>query len=202
MLGWSHQLAHDLATDGVLSVVFHWPGTEDSEGDLDTVDLDRLVQSALDAIDACTARIDVPAWGLLGLRFGATPAALAAVEANATHLVLVQPVLDPGAHFAEVERASRRAQLGGPADEHWAFGQPHPASLREPRHAAAVANSLAGFDGRGAIVQYRRPPVVPAPPRFRSVRVWGDWRRPPRVDHGPLRVATRRWVRRSLGGTP
>lgn len=200
MLVWSHQLAHDLAALGILTAVFNWPGTEDSEGDLDSVDLDTLVQSATDTITACAQRADVPAWGLLGLRFGAGPAAVAAAGTNASHLVLVQPVLDPAAHFVEIERSSRRAQLRSATPEHWAFGHPHPAGLRERGHATTITNALRAFAGRGAVIQYRRPAGISAPAPFRDVRVWGDWRRPPRVDHGPLRVATRRWIRRSLGG--
>lgn len=48
MLEWCHRFAHDLAVAGIGTVVPDWPGTGDSEGNVNEVTLDRLVQAGLD----------------------------------------------------------------------------------------------------------------------------------------------------------
>jgi hypothetical protein len=198
MLEWSHRFAHRLATCGIATMLPHWPGTEDSDGDPNEVTLDRLVEAGTDSILAASERCDVPSWGLAGYGMGAAAAALIAHEVRASRLALIQPQLDLVAAFAEAERSARRAQLGNAVFPDWVFGHPHPPGLRRPEDVARIRGAIESYSGKGAVVRYRRPVDGIDVPGFRVVTVWGDSRRPPRLDHGPLAVAATRWLRRSV----
>jgi hypothetical protein len=195
---WCHRFAHGLAASGVAAVIPHWPGTEDSDGNPNEITLDRLVEAGVDTTTAAAARGAVPAWGVAGIGVGASVAALVAPKLEASRLVLVQPVLDLVAYFAERERVGRRAQLGRETTPDWSFGHPHPPGLRRDQDTARVLDALRSFSGKGMVVQYRRPSPARPPDGFRVVNVWGDYRNPPRVDHGPLRIETTRVLLRSL----
>ena len=200
LLQWYHRLAHDLARAGIASMVPHWPGTEDSEGDASAATFDRLVASVVDARSILADRSGSDRVGLVGVRVGAAVAALAAPVVGASRLVLTQPVFDVGAHFEREEASWRRVRPGATLPPEWAYGYPHPSGLRQPGAASRVRASLDAYAGKGAIVQYRRPEPEVAPGAFRTLTVWGDWGRPARVDHGPLRVTTTRWLTHSLRG--
>jgi hypothetical protein len=197
MLEWTHRLAHRLATSGIATVVPCWPGTEESEGAMDDVTLDRLVEAGVDVAAAAEDRRGVPAWGVAGLGVGAAAASLIAPKIDATRIALIQPSLDLIATFAEAERASRRGRLDNDPLAAWSFGYPTPPGLRRHDDTERIRGALAAFGGSGAVVRYRRPDQGVDVPGFRTVVVWGDWRRPARLDHGPLAVATTRWLRRS-----
>jgi hypothetical protein len=197
---WCHRFAHELAQSGIATVVPHWPGTQDSEGDPNDITLDRLVDAGVDAAAAAQTRCTVPAWGIVGIGVGASAAALVSPTLEASRLALVQPALDLVGHFAESERRGRRAQLGSPTTPEWAFGHPHPPGLRRDEDTARVRDAIESFSGKGAVVRYRRPRPQPAPAGFRTITVWGDYLTPPRVDDGPLRIATTRWLLRSVRG--
>jgi hypothetical protein len=200
LLQWYYRLACDLASSGIATLVPHWPGTEDSEGDPRTVTLDRLVAVVVDAQSVLADRSGTDRVGLIGVRVGAAVASLAAPMLSASRLALAQPVFDINAHFEREEKSARRAQLGRELPPEWAWGYPHPSGLRQLGDASRVRTSLEAYSGKGAIVQYRKPEPEPVHHRLRTLTVWGDWRRPTRVDHGPLRVATTRWLKRSLRG--
>lgn len=198
MLDWSHRLAHRLAASGIATVLPYWPGTEDSDGDPYEITLDRLVEAGVDAAAAANGRCAVPAWGVAGLGIGAAAAALIAPEIDATRLALIQPSLDLATAIADEERAGRRGRLNNDAPDNWSFGLPNPPGLQRKEDTDRVLAALAAFDGTGAVVRYRRPELQIEVPGFRSIVVWGNWRRPARIDHGPLAVATTRWLQRSL----
>jgi hypothetical protein len=198
MLDWSHRLAHRLAASGIATVLPYWPGTEDSDGDPNGVTIDRLIEAGVDAAGAANARCAAPAWGVAGLGVGAAAAALIAPEIDASRLALMQPSLDLAAAFAEEERAGRRGRLDNEPFANWSFGLPNPPGLRRGEDTERVRAALVAFEGSGAVVRYRRPEQQIDVPGFRSIVVWGNWRRPARLDHGPLAVATTRWLRRSL----
>ena len=200
LLQWYHRLAHDLASAGIATMVPQWPGTEDSGGDPLTVTLDRLVAAVVDARSVLADRSGTDRVGLIGVRVGAAVASLGAPTLGASRLALAQPVFDVGAHFEHEEASWRRVQPGATLPPEWAWGYPQPTGLRQPGAASRVRASLDAYSGQGAIVQYRTPHPEPVPRAFRALTVWGDWRRPARVDHGPLRVATTRWLTRSLQG--
>src|SRR6476469_1290371 len=64
---WYHRLAHDLATSGIATLVPHWPGTNDSDGDAATVTLDRLVATVVDARPVLVDRAGTDRVGLVGM---------------------------------------------------------------------------------------------------------------------------------------
>jgi hypothetical protein len=198
ILDWSHRFAHRLAASGIATILPHWPGTEESDGEVDDLTLDRLVEAGVDAVAAANARCAVPAWGVAGIQTGAAMGALIAPRVGAIRLALIQPALDLVAAFAEAERVGRRARLGNPLMADWSFGQPHAPGLQRPEDTERIRRALLEFTGKGAVVRYRRPVDPVAVPGFRSVVAWGDWRRPARRDHGPLAVAATRWLQRSL----
>jgi hypothetical protein len=195
---WTHRLAHAAAAAGAVAVLPHWPGTQDSEGDPLAMTFDRLVETGRDTIAAAGARTGDLPWSVVGPRIGGAAAALLAPEIDAPWLLLAQPALDPAAYFDGIEFSARRAQLGAEAPDAWANGHPLPAGLRRAEDATRVAAALDAFRGRGAIVRHRRPAEGPVPPGFETVNLWGDWRRPPRVDHSVLGAACVRWLRRTV----
>jgi len=198
MLHWYHRLAHDLARSGIATLVPHWPGTQDSEGDVLTITLDRLVDTVADAQPVLADLAGTDRLGLVGTRVGAAVAASAAPIVGASRLVLTQPVFDIRANFDQEASSYRRMRMGAAVQPDWAWGFPLPPGLAQPDVEARIRSSLEAFSGRGAIVRYRTPEPAPAPPALRTIVVWGDWRRPARRDHGPLRLATVRWLARSL----
>jgi hypothetical protein len=198
LLQWYHRLAHDLATSGIATLVPHWPGNEDSQGDPLAITLDRLVAAVADARGLLADWCGTERVGLVGVRVGAAVAALAAPMVRAQTLALAQPVFNIGAHFEQQEALWRRAQLGAEIPSEWAFGYPQPAGLRRPSDASRVLEALAAYPGKGAVIHYRRPTPEPVSRPLRSLTVWGSWRLPARVDHGPLRTTTERWLKRSI----
>jgi hypothetical protein len=136
---WGHHLAHAAASAGAAAVLPHWPGTQESDGAIDTVTLDRLVEAGRDSIAAVAAGTGGLRWGLVGPRIGAAVAALLAPEVDAPWLLLAQPALDPAEYFDTIERAVRRAALGVAGPEGWAAGGLLPAGLRRPEDAPRIA---------------------------------------------------------------
>jgi hypothetical protein len=196
--GWCHRTARDLAASGIATIIPHWPGTLDSEGDPCLLTFDRLVEAGADAAATAAHRCDISGWGAIGVGIGAAVAAILAPSLGASRLVLAQPAFDPEAYFASAERRFRRASLGATPNSDWAFSHPIPPGLRSPREASRVAVALSSFSGKGAIVRYRLPDGDPAPAGFSVVTVRGNWNRPTQDDHGELRRRASRWLVRSL----
>jgi hypothetical protein len=194
---WTHRVAHDLARVGVPTVVPQWPGTQDSHGEADDATLESFRDAAVDATLASARHVEVAEWFPIGLRVGASVAALAATALQSRWLLLVEPTLDLDAHFRSVERSARRASLGKGLPGEWVHGYPHPPGLRQTTDADRVALAVQSFQGEAAVIRYRRP-TQPALAGVRTISIWGDWRTPLRPDHAPLRTAAVRWVNRTL----
>jgi hypothetical protein len=195
---WCHRLARDLAAAGVATIIPHWPGTLDSEGDPHGLTLDRLLEVGVDSATAAAQRCEVPAWGVLGIGFGAAVAAMVAPPVAASRLVLVQPALNPAAYFDSSERRSRRASLGAAPSAGWAFGHPIPVGLRVPEATGRIEAALHSFTGKGAVVRYRTPEGGPVPAGFDTVTARGGWNRPRHDARSQLRRTVTRWITRSL----
>lgn len=89
------QMSVRLAKAGVYAFRFDYYGSGDSAGDTEEGDLDQWMADLTTAIDAATKGRGVSRVTLLGLRFGATLAALtAAVRSDVESLVLWEPVVD------------------------------------------------------------------------------------------------------------
>jgi hypothetical protein len=199
MYGWCQRTGRDLAAAGIATIIPHWPGTFDSEGDPQLLTFDRITEAGADTVAAAEQRVDIPAWGVVGVGIGAAAAALLTTTLPASRCVLAQPALDPVAYFAETERRSRRASLGAPPNAGWAFGYPIPPGLRAADTAGRVDAALGSFAGQGAVVRYRKPTTAPSPAGFDTVTIRGHWGRPSRDDRQQLRRRATRWLVRSLG---
>jgi hypothetical protein len=199
-MGWTQRFAHDLAARGAATALVQWPGTEDSEGDATAVTLDRLVEAGVDTANAVRSRCSPPRWCVVGTRIGGAPAALVAAAMGASHLVLVQPELDLAAHFAELDRQSRRGRLGAELPADWAFGHPSPPGLRREEDRGRVVDAVQSFGRRAAVVHYRRTDIPHLPSGVRHTRVWGQWTDNPNVEHLSLRAGAMKTVLRSTRG--
>ncbi len=195
-LEWCHGFARDVTSLGGRAVVVHWPGFEDSTGDPDDVSLASM-------IDACT---DVAAhgWAMAGFGVGAAAVAVAAERLASPYLVLVEPQLDPGAHFAALARSYRRVSLGQVDASRWVFGAPVPDGLRDD-DGASVREALAARTAHGGptLVLRSRDGLASRPTDgVTLVEVAGNGRGDRYLDRLPLRRLGEKWLRRELRRTP
>jgi pimeloyl-ACP methyl ester carboxylesterase len=195
-----HAIALRTARHGGAGALFHYPGYGDSHGDPSEVSIDSLVDAAVDAVDEARRRLPGTRWTLAGLMFGASVATLAARRAEIDRLLLIQPALHVSSYFSRLERSARRAAVRVPARAGNAYGYPLPTRILEaaPAIDVAVAEALAQFDGKGAVVRYEEPPRrEPIPERFEDVVVPGSWRFGTR-QKGDLAKAAANWLRATV----
>ncbi|HVX93352.1 MAG TPA: alpha/beta hydrolase [Polyangia bacterium] len=103
------QLGLRLAKDGRAVLRFDYSGAGDSAGDGEHGDVETWVGDVIEAIDEARRECEVERVTLLGLRFGATLAALAAARRDdVERIVLWEPVVD-GASYLEAGFADHRA---------------------------------------------------------------------------------------------
>ena len=122
---WSHRVfvvfARTLAARGIPVLRFDYSGAGDSGGDTAAVSVETYLEDLGAAVDALTARAPgVARVGLIGLRFGATLAALFAERARASQrfsvvrdgpLALWDPILDGENYIQELLRINLSTQL-------------------------------------------------------------------------------------------
>jgi uncharacterized protein len=122
---WAHRIfvvfARALAQRGIPVLRFDYTGAGDSAGDTAQAGVDIYLEDLASAVDALAARTPrVERIGLVGLRFGASLAALFVERARAagTHakvtqapLVLWDPVLDGESYLQELLRINLSTQL-------------------------------------------------------------------------------------------
>jgi pimeloyl-ACP methyl ester carboxylesterase len=87
-------LARQLAGDGFPVLRFHGQGYGDSDGYSDTISLHSHVRGVEDAVRILMESARVEMVGLIGARFGATVAVLAADSTSASRLVLWDPIVN------------------------------------------------------------------------------------------------------------
>jgi hypothetical protein len=195
----SYTLARRIAERGGAGFVFDWVGHGDSSGEPEDATLDRMIDVAGDALRHATGLRPSLDWGLTGIRLGACVAADVAARAGAKALLMLQPSLDPVAHFEEIRRAVRRASLGRVPDERWAFGSPLP-DVATWGVSNGATRALEQFDGRLAAVRFTKPPGAPLPAGVEEIRVDGAWRTglsgAARRDLLPLLDAATAWLER------
>jgi pimeloyl-ACP methyl ester carboxylesterase len=103
------QLGLRLAKEGFHVLRFDYSGTGDSAGDSEHGDVGVWLDDVAAAVDEVKRAKGLPRVTLLGLRFGATLAALAAAgRDDVERLVLWEPLVD-GGRFLEESRADHRA---------------------------------------------------------------------------------------------
>ncbi|MGH2725372.1 MAG: hypothetical protein ACRDKS_00180, partial [Actinomycetota bacterium] len=172
-----HTLARRVAQRGGAAIVFDWVGHGDSSGEPEEATPQRLVEVAADVIEHGRRLVPALDWGFAGFRVGACVAAIAAVETGASSQLLIQPSLDPAAHFAEITKAMRRATLGqAGGDQLWAFGSPLPDLATWDVGALDAAGALRSFAGRSAVVRFSQPATAGPPDNVEEVVVDGAWR--------------------------
>ena len=107
------QLADRLATNGHDTLRFDYFGTGDSAGGPEELRLAGCVADALTAVDELCALGGVRRVCLIGLRFGAVVAALAAAETRAAaEIVLWDPISDGRVYAAQLRDAGRTERDG------------------------------------------------------------------------------------------
>jgi hypothetical protein len=100
------ELASRLANAGVPALRFDYGGSGDSAGEPEDARLEGFVEDALAAAEEMREGTGEPRVAFLGLRLGASVAALAAHrQGGADALVLWEPVVDGAAHLAELRAA-------------------------------------------------------------------------------------------------
>ncbi len=162
----AHALALGTARLGGAGIVYHYPGYGDSRGDPRALTFEALVDAAADAAGQAAARAPDLEWVVAGFRLGAAVACVVQRQLAARGLLLIQPALRPGEHFADLVARARRAALGRPATDDMVFGYPLPESLKQSAAAAdsSALDALERFDGPGAQVRHVRPPASGPPP--------------------------------------
>ena len=192
----AHRIALGFARMGGGALIFDQPGHGDSGGEVTEATFGRLTQAAATALEEGRSRF-VGTWGVTGVRLGCAVASVIAADLDLEPLVLIQPALDPGAHFDEVLKRSRRGSLENANAQGLAFGVPISAVVHEAGAQAApgVRRCLDAFRGRGAVISYERTPVTDTlSPRLERVVVRGKWKGHARA-HPAIEDATLSWLR-------
>lgn len=102
------QVSVRLAKAGLFALRFDYYGAGDSGGDIHEGDVNQWLADVATAVDEAKKAKGLPRVTLLGLRFGASLAALAAAErSDVESLVLWEPVLDGKQHLDEGMAAHR-----------------------------------------------------------------------------------------------
>jgi pimeloyl-ACP methyl ester carboxylesterase len=110
-------LATQLERAGYTALRFDYSGTGDSQGESADATLDAWIRDIGTAAEQLRAASEASRIAIIGLRFGATLAALAAArgEVRPRHLVLWDPVVDGAAYLRELaaqHRAYMRMEMG------------------------------------------------------------------------------------------
>lgn len=102
-------MARKLEEAGYAAMRFDYAGTGDSSGDIADYGVDAWIEDIEAAADMLRKESGVSRIVLVGLRFGATLAALCAQRARlrAAHVVLWDPVVDGAQYLRELRRAHR-----------------------------------------------------------------------------------------------
>jgi pimeloyl-ACP methyl ester carboxylesterase len=110
-------LARALAARGLAVLGFHYRGTGNSEGEVQDLTYDGMLDDTRSAIQWLADRIGVGP-GLVGIRWGGLMAAAAAKDSDAP-MALWEPTIDPALYFREATRANTvwhvQEGLGGPS---------------------------------------------------------------------------------------
>jgi len=171
------EAARTLAANGLPVLRFHYGGTGDSEGDFEEVTLSGHVADTLRAIDLLCEREGLQQVGLLGIRLGATVAALAAeADPRVKALILWEPAVRPRAYFREFLRAKIFSELMNHqqpsasvnqmldemrmAGQVEALGYPLHRRLFDDAASVDLSTDLTRFSGHALVVQISRKAKV------------------------------------------
>jgi pimeloyl-ACP methyl ester carboxylesterase len=158
-------LTRRLAATGHAVLRYHDQGYGDSELDAEAISLGSHRQDALDAVGFLRATTpDLATIGLIGPRFGGTVAALVAAEAQASALVLIDPVVSGSTY---VRTMLARSVIGGLKEGSAARTAPAAGSngstvieVEGTLLDRAAVDEIAGLDLARAVSGYRGPSFI------------------------------------------
>jgi uncharacterized protein len=105
-------MARFLSKKGFTVLRFDYMGHGDSDGNFEDSDIESRLKDINAAVEGIMERTDLDKIGLLGLRFGATLAALYAEQNNRIDfLVLLEPVVEVGKYFRMCLRSNLSTQM-------------------------------------------------------------------------------------------
>jgi hypothetical protein len=195
----NHLIALGVSRLGGAALLFHPPGLGDSTGSMRTLTVQAHAAAALDAAAEAARRTGLEGWGFVGVKLGASSAVLAAVQAEASLLAMIDPALDLPSHFEQLRRRARRLALGQ-MDDRTLFGHPLPEAAEFDLPARSPLEALGGFAGRSGIIRWSHPPTREFPEGPEAVVVPGSFSNPP----GPkeqvtLSAAAVQWIGAPIG---
>jgi exosortase A-associated hydrolase 2 len=103
--------ARAMARLGVAVLCFDYYGDGDSEGDFETTRFDERLTDIKAAVAFLKEKTSVTVCGLLGLRWGATLAALSADEISPDFLILWEPIVNCSKYFYDLLRTNLASQM-------------------------------------------------------------------------------------------
>ncbi len=166
------EMARRLSANGFPVLRFHAQGYGDSDGSPSNVTLKSHVRDSLDAAQVLADQTNISTIGLIGGRFGASVAALAADRLTSSALVLWEPMLDGRRYMQSLARLAMGTNVtsdvrfrGSAQDPHEALlengfigvhGFPLGLGVFEEVSSFNLLESLSAFAGESLIIQIAR----------------------------------------------
>jgi pimeloyl-ACP methyl ester carboxylesterase len=154
------ELAGQLADTGHHALRFDYFGCGDSSGATEDGTVDQWLEDIARGVEELRETSGRPRVSLLGLRFGATLAALAAARLpEVDRIVLWDPIVNGRAYLDELNRRNHNFMEGRPRPPNWVektppdelLGTPLPVALRTRLEAIDLL-TLGGLEARSALL--------------------------------------------------
>ncbi len=127
------ELASELAATGHHALRFDYLGCGDSSGATEEGDVEQWLDDIARSVEELREASGRPRVSVLGLRFGATLAALAACRnPQVDRLVLWDPIVNGPAYLDELDRRNHAFMLGRPQPDDWVAKRPPDEVLGTP----------------------------------------------------------------------
>ena len=140
------ELSHHLTQKGHHALRFDYFGCGDSSGAGEEGTVEQWLEDIAQAVEELRESSGLPRVSLLGLRFGATLAAVAASKNPAIdRLVLWDPVVTGASYLEELARRNRHFMEGRPRPRGWTLSATPDEVLGAPL-TASLRSSIAGMD--------------------------------------------------------
>jgi pimeloyl-ACP methyl ester carboxylesterase len=138
------ELSHHLTQRGHHALRFDYFGCGDSSGESEEGTVEQWLEDVAQAVEELRESSGLPRVSLLGLRFGATLAALAASRNPAINrLVLWDPILNGADYLEELRQRNRQFMEGRPRPRGWVEAEPPEEVLGAPLTPALRASMAA-----------------------------------------------------------
>ena len=158
-------LATQLERAGYASLRFDYSSTGDSQGDSEAASVDAWLDDIAAAADRLRDAAGASRVALVGLRFGATLAALASVrgEQRPRHLLLWDPVIDGRGYLGELveqHRTYMRSEIGARWQDGLRISDGVPAEALGAPIGAALGGQIASIDLAGTTARAEHVTVI------------------------------------------